>query len=244
VEGAVVTRIAAVRKRIAALKPAAGGERPRRTGRAKQGKSAAKRPAKRPAKGSAKRPAKSSGRRPAGWFAKRPARRPARDPDPARTPLTGVARGALMLVAFVGMVVFAVVLAKLTLVPSPASTALVHANFHPGASIRLYLDQPGFRDAVKEVGGNVVLGVPFGLLLPVVFPRARGLLRVVVVTALVMLCVETAQGTLVQGRAFDIDDVILNTFGALLGYVFVGRRLGRSVHPRRQHWWQRGRAAA
>ncbi len=144
-----------------------------------------------------------------------------------------------MLAAFAGMVVFAVVLAKLTLVPSPSSAALVHANFRPGSSIRTYLDQPAVRDSVKQIGGNVVLGVPFGLLLPVVFPRTRGLVRVALVTALVMLCVETAQGTLVPGRAFDVDDVILNTFGALLGYLFAGRRLGRSVHPRREPWWRR-----
>ncbi|WP_374200260.1 VanZ family protein [Streptomyces sp. AC555_RSS877] len=60
-----------------------------------------------------------------------------------------------------------------------------------------------------------------------------------VVTALVMLLVELVQGALVTGRAFDIDDVLLNTSGALLGYLLIGRRLGRAVHPRRRHWWHR-----
>jgi glycopeptide antibiotics resistance protein len=193
-----------------------------------------------------------SGKKPAigrfgrfGRFAKgRPNRTRAAGEADDRPPLKGVARGALMLVAFLCMVGFAVVLAKLTLVPSPASVSLVHPNFTPGASIRAYVDQPAVRDTVKQIGGNVVLGVPFGFLLPVVFPKTRGLVRVVAVTAFVMLCVETAQGTMVEGRAFDIDDVILNTFGALLGYVFVGRRLGRSVHPRRRHWWRRRTDAA
>ena len=173
------------------------------------------------------------------WADRRAERRTRPGPERRRRPLTGIARGALMLVAFVCMVGFAVVLAKLTLVPSPTSVSLVHANFHPGASIRTYVDQPAFRDTVKQIGGNVLLGVPFGLLLPVLFPRARGLVRVVVLTALVMLCVEAVQGTVVEGRAFDIDDVLLNTFGALLGYLFAGRWLGRTVHPRRHHWWQR-----
>jgi glycopeptide antibiotics resistance protein len=48
-----------------------------------------------------------------------------------------------------------------------------------------------------------------------------------------MLLVEVTQGLLVTGRAFDIDDVILNTGGALAGYLLVGRRLGRTVHARR-----------
>ncbi len=150
-----------------------------------------------------------------------------------------MARAAVLAVAVVAMVAFAVALARVTLVPSPASDALVHTNLRPGASIRAYLDQPGLRDTVKQIGGNVVLGVPFGILLPVLFPRTRGLLRVAVFTALVMLLVETAQGMIVEGRAFDIDDVILNTFGALIGYLLIGRRLGRALHPRRTHWYHR-----
>jgi glycopeptide antibiotics resistance protein len=146
-------------------------------------------------------------------------------------------------VAIVCMVAFAVALAKVTLVPSPASDSLVHTNLRPGASIRAYLDQPALRDTVKQIGGNILLGVPFGILLPMLFPRARGLLRVVVVTALVMVLVEAAQGAIVEGRAFDVDDVILNTTGALLGYLLLGRRLGRALHPRRDHWWKRSGSA-
>ncbi|RPF38716.1 VanZ family protein [Streptomyces sp. TLI_185] len=137
-----------------------------------------------------------------------------------------------MLCAFGFMVAFAVVLARLTLEPSPASVSMAHTNLHPGSTLRAYLDQPALRDAVKQIGGNVLLGVPFGILVPVVAPRARGLLRVLLLTAAVMLLVEFAQGALVEGRAFDIDDVILNTTGALVGYVLLGRRLSRAVHAR------------
>ncbi|MGV9509607.1 VanZ family protein [Streptomyces tendae] len=134
--------------------------------------------------------------------------------------------------AFVFMVAFAVVLARLTLQPSPASEALTHTNLHPGRSLRAYLDQPALRDAVKQIGGNILLGVPFGVLVPVVAPRTRGVLRVLLLTAVAMLLVESAQGVLVTGRAFDVDDVILNTAGALLGYLFLGRRMSRTVHAR------------
>ncbi|ORT55638.1 hypothetical protein BKD26_31540 [Streptomyces sp. CB03238] len=144
-----------------------------------------------------------------------------------------------MLVAFAGMVAFAVLLARLTLEPSMASEPLAHSNLRPGDSIRAYLAQPAFRETVEQLGGNILLGVPFGLLLPVLAPRARGLLRVTAVTAAVMILVELVQGALVTGRAFDVDDVILNSAGAFLGYLLLGRRLGRAVHPRRRHWWQR-----
>ncbi|MFK0284321.1 VanZ family protein [Streptomyces sp. NPDC090499] len=151
-----------------------------------------------------------------------------------RRPLPLPLRLLAMTCAFVVMVAFAVVLAKLTLDPSPASVSIAHTNLHPGATLRIYLDQPAFRDAVKQIGGNVLLGVPFGILVPVLAPGARGVLRVLLLTAIVMLLVEMAQGALVTGRAFDVDDVILNTTGALVGWLLLGRRLGRAVHARRR----------
>ncbi|MGI5380166.1 VanZ family protein [Streptomyces sp. CA-251387] len=153
-------------------------------------------------------------------------------PRSERRPLRVLARLLAMLCAFAFMVAFAVVLAKLTLQPSPASEALTHTNLHPGRSLRAYLDQPELRDAVRQIGGNLLLGVPFGILVPVLAPRTRGILRVLLLTATVMLLVEFAQGALVRGRAFDIDDVILNTTGALIGYLLLGRRLSRAVHAK------------
>jgi VanZ family protein len=162
---------------------------------------------------------------------KRPAKKP-RAPRAERQPLPLPLRILAMVCAFALMVAFAVVLARLTLAPSPASEALAHTNLHPGRTIKAYLDQPELRDAVKQIGGNLLLGVPFGVLVPVLAPGARGIVRVPLLTACVMLLVELAQGALVPGRAFDVDDVILNTTGALLGYLLLGRRLGRAVHAR------------
>lgn len=156
-----------------------------------------------------------------------------------RAPVHPVLRAAAMLVAFAGTVLFSIALARVTLEPSAASVDLVHSNVRPGASINAYLDGTSVRDAVKQLGGNLLLGVPFGILLPVLLPQTRGLLRVAVPTAVVMTLVELIQGALVAGRAFDVDDVILNTVGALIGYLLLGRRLGRAVHPRRRHWWHR-----
>lgn len=156
-----------------------------------------------------------------------------------RAPAHPAVRAAAMLAALAGTVAFSVVLARLTLEPSPASVALTYSNVHPGQSIRAYLDHGTVREAARQLGGNLLLGVPFGVLLPVLVPQARGLARVAVCTTVVMVLVELVQGALVTGRAFDIDDVILNTAGALLGYLLLGRRLGRAVHPRRRHWWHR-----
>ena len=170
--------------------------------------------------------------------AKPTAKAPAKPPQeaaPKRRPFAFLARVLTVMCAFVFMVAFAVILARLTLEPSPASQALTHTNFHPGRSLRAYLDQPEMRDAIRQIGGNLLLGVPFGILVPVVAPRTRGVLRVLFLTATVMLMVEVAQGALITGRAFDIDDVILNTTGALVGYLLLGRRISRAVYaPRRR----------
>ncbi|MEV7169502.1 VanZ family protein [Streptomyces sp. NPDC093224] len=156
-----------------------------------------------------------------------------------RPPVHPAVRALAMVAAFFGTVLFSVVLARLTLEPSAASVDLVHSNVRPGHSINAYLEGASTLEAARQLGGNLLLGVPFGLLLPVLLPPARGLLRVAVVTVCLMTLVELTQGALVTGRVFDIDDVILNTAGALLGYLLVGRRLGRAVHPRRHHWWHR-----
>ncbi|GGX87724.1 VanZ family protein [Streptomyces minutiscleroticus] len=158
-----------------------------------------------------------------------------------RRPLPLFVRLLVMLVAFAAMVAFGAALAKLTLEPSPASESLTHSNLRPGDSLQAYLNQPELRDAVKQVGGNLLLGVPFGVLLPVLVPKVGGLLRVVFLTAVVMLLVELVQGALITGRAFDIDDVILNTTGALIGYLLLGRRLNHAVHRRGRARKPRGR---
>lgn len=108
----------------------------------------------------------------------RPRPRERKTPPPVlqrRTLGPTLARAAVLAVAIVCMVAFAVALAKVTLVPSPASDALIHTNLRPGASIRAYLDQPALRDTVKQIGGNVLLGVPFGVLLPMLFPAPAAL---------------------------------------------------------------------
>lgn len=207
------------------------------------------RKAKTPAKGrTGQKASKGAAKRTAKKTSGKATSRISKKKTPAKTSrnaaLTGqrlpvAARVLILLAAFAAMVGFALVLSRLTLEPSAASKALTHTNLRPGDSIRAYLAQPALRDTLKQLGGNIVLGMPFGALLPVLLPRTRGLLRVMLATAAVMLLVELAQGALVTGRAFDIDDVILNTTGAMLGYLILGRRLGRAVHPRRQHWWHR-----
>ncbi|MFF7331009.1 VanZ family protein [Streptomyces sp. NPDC008150] len=135
--------------------------------------------------------------------------------------------------AFVALVAFSVVLAKLTLTPSEASAGIAHSNMHPGRSLRQYAEDYTFLGACKQVGGNLLIGVPFGVLMPVLVPRRMRMLRVLAIATFVMVVIELAQGAVIEGRAFDIDDVIMNVAGAFIGYVLLGRKFAHVRHEPR-----------
>ncbi|MFF8959448.1 VanZ family protein [Streptomyces sp. NPDC014894] len=135
-----------------------------------------------------------------------------------------------MVVGAIALVGFSVVLARLTLTPSAASADIAGANLRPGRSLREYAENYTFLAACKQIGGNLLLGAPFGLILPVLVQRRMRMVRVVLLTAVVMALVELIQGALVEGRAFDVDDVFLNTGGALIAYLLLGRRIGHHFH--------------
>jgi glycopeptide antibiotics resistance protein len=64
--------------------------------------------------------------------------------------------------------------------------------------------------------GNIVLLIPFGLIVPTIY-RPMGLLKMLLVASLFCLGIESIQAFLKIG-IFDIDDVILNGLGVMIGY--------------------------
>jgi hypothetical protein len=98
-------------------------------------------------------------------------------------------------------------------------------NTRPGRTLRFYLDRPSVKEALVQIGGNLVLLAPLGILLPVILTWLRSAVRITAAAAMISLVIEASQGALIAGRAFDADDVILNTTGVLLAYLLVGRRV-------------------
>jgi glycopeptide antibiotics resistance protein len=135
-----------------------------------------------------------------------------------------------VLVALGALGVFSYWAARLTLSPVQ-DNGQAGGNLDPGHSLRFYFDRPA-GEAARQLGGNLALLAPLGVLLPVVSTRLRGPLRLALVGAMASLAIETVQGAAVLGRAFDIDDVILNTAGVVLAYLLVGRRVSRLVRGR------------
>lgn len=64
---------------------------------------------------------------------------------------------------------------------------------------------------------NIVLLIPFGVLLPPSLPEySIRLKKVLVITVAFVVIVEVME--YLSGRYMDIDDIILNTFGSMIGY--------------------------
>jgi glycopeptide antibiotics resistance protein len=68
--------------------------------------------------------------------------------------------------------------------------------------------------------GNIAVFVPFGILLPLLRPGLRSLLRLTLVSVLCILLLELMQMLLRVG-SFDIDDLLLNLIGVWAGYALL-----------------------
>lgn len=113
-------------------------------------------------------------------------------------------------------------------------------NLTPLKEIRrfwVYREQLGFVAVFTNLVGNVVGFVPFGLILPVINRNTRNLFFIGFAGFALSLCVECIQLVGKVG-SFDVDDMILNTAGAVLGYlifaVFHGIYKIKFEHKRRK----------
>ena len=71
-------------------------------------------------------------------------------------------------------------------------------------------------DIIKIVLGNVVMFIPFGFL-GWIFPKLNNLKNLIITFVSVIVIVEALQYFSRLG-VFDVDDILLNTFGVLLGW--------------------------
>ncbi|MBQ7535603.1 MAG: VanZ family protein [Stomatobaculum sp.] len=81
-----------------------------------------------------------------------------------------------------------------------------------------YREQLGWQALVLNTAGNVAVFFPFGFLLPVILGKRCGFPAVILTGCLFSLVIEMTQYYTRTGR-FDVDDILLNTLGAGLGYL-------------------------
>lgn len=71
--------------------------------------------------------------------------------------------------------------------------------------------------AILNLSGNVIGFIPFGILLPHLFKKTVSFKRFVLSAALIITAVELIQLFSLRGSC-DIDDLILNMLGSIIGY--------------------------
>ncbi len=81
-----------------------------------------------------------------------------------------------------------------------------------------YRDIIGFPYVFLNLAGNILVFMPFGFLLPIMSRRLRGFFRIVLSGLALSLAVECIQ-LISHTGSFDVDDLLLNTIGAALGFM-------------------------
>jgi len=135
-----------------------------------------------------------------------------------RTIVPGLALAGYLLVLF-----------DLTLVRFPQPGA--PANWMPLAGLARSWAGGG-RLLLVNVAGNLAAFVPLGVLAHCLPPRRVGIGRVLLAGAALSLGIESLQ-YLSGRRVADVDDVLLNALGAVLGHAAIplGRRMRALRHP-------------
>ena len=93
------------------------------------------------------------------------------------------------------------------------------ANFTLFKTIRMYIDYSYKLNSFENLVGNIVVFIPFGFLFPYVIKGGRNFLVMLFHAFLLVLGIEVFQLFSAFG-AFDVDDILLNCFGAVIGYLF------------------------
>ena len=104
--------------------------------------------------------------------------------------------------------------------------------FHEIRRFLTYRRQLGFAAVTLNLVGNVLAFVPFGLFLPLLVRRVRSMGKTLLLGFEFSLLVEIVQLFSKVG-SFDVDDILLNTTGVLIGYLLFDRIRAMHLHNRR-----------
>lgn len=99
----------------------------------------------------------------------------------------------------------------------PLDERIRHSNFLPMKTIFYYLFQhDNFRVSIENLVGNLIAFAPLGFLLPFLSPKIKKFKNIFYASLILSLFFEITQ--LLTGLgSFDVDDLILNVLGAILG---------------------------
>ncbi len=81
-----------------------------------------------------------------------------------------------------------------------------------------YRNQIGLEGFVVNIFGNILAFMPYGFMLPLLNKAYRKFYLITILSILFSLVIETAQ-LLLRVGVFDVDDILMNSIGGILGYV-------------------------
>jgi glycopeptide antibiotics resistance protein len=85
----------------------------------------------------------------------------------------------------------------------------------------MHWDVLGFKSVAINILGNIAAFMPFGFMLPLLSVKYRSFIYVALLGILFSLAVEGLQ-MLMKVGIFDVDDILLNGLGVILGYICYG----------------------
>jgi len=139
----------------------------------------------------------------------------------------------LRTLVWVAFAVYVTEVLSRTLFPLPTQAQLIadmriqqfgHHSFIPFRTIGGVLSRPDLSVALVQIGGNLLLFLPLGYFLPLLFRRMRRPRNALIAVFAATLAVEVVQLLLSSAvfgfvyKSFDVDDILLNLCGGLLGY--------------------------
>ncbi len=94
------------------------------------------------------------------------------------------------------------------------------ANFTLFKTIRMYIRYYDRLNSFENLFGNILIFVPYGMLYPLAFPGRRNRFLFFPTVFLFVLGIELFQLLSAFGQ-FDVDDILLNCLGAVIGIIFM-----------------------
>lgn len=144
---------------------------------------------------------------------------------------------------FVLVICYIISVAAITIIPVPYTEHFKPntINLVPVANTIENLMSPAKRqsrllaaDVAINILGNILMFMPLGLIIPALFPQINNYKKMAMVAMGLSILIEIIQyfSRLIGNyRQVDIDDVILNTIGALAGYYFYRNYQERKNNP-------------
>ena len=91
------------------------------------------------------------------------------------------------------------------------------ANFTLFKTIRMYIVYADRLNSVENLVGNIVVFVPLGMFLPLLFQTCERMTETMMVSFILIVGIELFQLFSAFG-AFDVDDILLNCLGSFMGF--------------------------